>query len=141
MSKVMNECVDLFGIRLNHVMTASVFFHWFRLVFVGILELILCRICLLIKLISDLDRLISLHVGLLLKFALWSFNAMNASLAASASILLSSSRFLTIFFSFDIIYLRSCLALSCKTLLWWCLGADCMSGHLFGKNLSSCQQR
>ena len=87
------------------MMTASVFFHWFRLVFVSILELVLCRICLLIIPISDLDGLISLHVGLLLKFGLWSFNVMNPSLAASASILLSSLRFLAIFFSFDIILL------------------------------------
>ena len=62
--------LDLFRIGLNHVMPASVFFHWFRLVFVRILELILCRICLLIIPISDLDGLIGLHIGLLLKFGL-----------------------------------------------------------------------
>ena len=104
MTKVINECADLFGIRLNHVMTASMFSHWSRLVFVRILKLILCDIYLLIISISDLDGL-SLDVGLLLKFVLWSFNVMNASLAASASILLSSLTFLAIFFSFDIIFL------------------------------------
>ena len=37
--------------------------------------------------ISDLVGLINLHVGLLAKFGLWSFNVMNASLSAVLSTL------------------------------------------------------
>ena len=70
MSKVINEYDCLFGMLLNHVRTASVLFHWFRLVAAMILELILCRICLLMMPISDFVGLISLHVGLFLKFGL-----------------------------------------------------------------------
>ena len=57
----MNERVDLPGMLLNHLITASVFFHWFMLVDLTMLELILGRISLLIIPISDFDGFISLQ--------------------------------------------------------------------------------
>ena len=53
--------------------------------------------------IYDLDEFMSLHLGLLLKFGLWSFNVTNESFSANASILLSRSRFSAILPSSDII--------------------------------------
>ena len=84
-------------------MTDSVSFHWLKPVAAITLVLILWRIFLLIMPISDLDGFMSLHVGLLSKFGLWSFNVTNESFSANASILLSRSSFLAIFFSSDII--------------------------------------
>ena len=104
MSKQMNECADLLGMSLYHLMTESVFFHWFKLFDATTLELILWRIFLLMMPISDLDGLMSLHVhGLLLKLGLWSFSVTNESFSANASILLSRSRLFAIFCSSDII--------------------------------------
>ena len=53
--------------------------------------------------ISDFDGFISLQVGLLSKFGLWSFNVISASLFASESIRLSRPSFCAIFFSSEII--------------------------------------
>ena len=92
MSKQMNECADLLGMSLYHLMTEFVFFHWFKLFDATTLELILWRIFLLMMPISDLDGLMSLHVGLLLKLGLWSFSVTNESFSANTSILLSRSR-------------------------------------------------
>ena len=65
----------LSGRRLNHSITAAVFFHWLYLVSRRIWLLILSSIFLLITPISLLAGLISLHVGLVSKLALWSFRS------------------------------------------------------------------
>ena len=52
---------------------------------------------LLILLIFDLMGLISLHVGLLAKFGLYSFSVMNASLSAVMSTLSSIPSFVAMF--------------------------------------------
>ena len=65
-----------------------------------ILLLILSRVTLLILPISDLVGLISLQVGLLAKFGLWSFSVINASLLAVVSTLSSIPNFGAIFFVF-----------------------------------------
>ena len=73
------------------------FFHWLNLDALVILLLILSRVTLLILPISDLVGLISLQVGLLAKFGLWSFSVINASLLAVASTLSSIPSFVAIF--------------------------------------------
>ena len=65
MSKQINECNGLSGILLNYSMTTLVFFHWFRPVATTTLELILCKMILLMAPISDFAGFINLHVGLL----------------------------------------------------------------------------
>ena len=65
-----------------------------------ILLLILSRVTLLILPISDLVGLISLQVGLLAKFGLWSFNVIKVSLLAVVSSLSSMPNFVAIFFVF-----------------------------------------
>ena len=62
-----------------------------------ILLLILSRVTLLILPISDLVGLISLQVGLLAEFGLWSFSVINASLLAVVSTLSSIPNFGAIF--------------------------------------------
>ena len=99
MSKQMNECFALSGIPLYQSITESVFLHWFNLVVATTFLLILSRICLLMIPISDLDGFMSLHVGLLLKFGLWSFKVTNASFSAVDSILLAKLSCVAIFFS------------------------------------------
>ena len=65
-----------------------------------ILLLILSRVTLLILPFSDLVGLISLQVGLLAEFGLWSFSVINASLLAVVSTLSSIPNFGAIFFVF-----------------------------------------
>ena len=89
MSKQMNECFALSGIPLYQSITESVFLHWFNLVVATTFLLILSMICLLMIPISDLNGFMSLHVGLLLKFGLWSFKVTNASFSDVDSILLA----------------------------------------------------
>ena len=71
-----------------------------------ILLLILSRVTLLILPISDLVGLISLQVGLLAKFGLWSFSVINASLLAVVSTLSSIPNFVASFlvFCMDVSY-------------------------------------
>ena len=62
-----------------------------------ILLLNLLRISLLILPISDLVGLVSQQAGLLVKFGLWSFSAIKASLLAVVSTLSSIPSFVAIF--------------------------------------------
>ena len=75
-------------------------FHWLNLDALVFLLLILSRISLLTLPISDLLGLIRRQVGLLVKFGLWSFSVINASLLAVASTLSSIPSFVAIFFVF-----------------------------------------
>ena len=90
----------MFSIALNHSITEEEFFHWLNLDALVILLLILSRVTLLILPISDLVGLISLQVGLLAKFGLWSFSVINVSLLAVVSSLSSMPNFVAIFFVF-----------------------------------------
>ena len=85
-------------------MTESAFFHWFTLICSRTAAFILWRICLPINPISDLEGLISLHLGLLLKFGLWSLSVIKLSFVASESMRSSRSRLFAIFFSSAIIF-------------------------------------
>ena len=65
------------------------FLHWFNLVVATTFLFIFSRICLLMIPISNLDGFMGLHVGLLLKFGLWSFKVTTASFSAVDSIMLA----------------------------------------------------
>ena len=97
MSNTMKVCCVLLGILLNHSITDAEFFHWLTIVSDLISVLIRSRIFLLTRPISLFAGLINLHVGLLLKFSLWSFRVMNACFFAMVSNLSSISRSLAIF--------------------------------------------
>ena len=90
---MINACLLLSGIALNHSMALVVLFHRFTFVVLMILLLMPSKTCLLMIPISNLLGLISLQVGLLLKSGLWSFSVINGSLCADTSIRLSSSSF------------------------------------------------
>ena len=77
-----------------------VHFHRFTLVACVISWFIRSRMFLLMMPISDLHGLMSLQVGLLMKSGLWSFNVMNESLGAEASMRSASSSFSAIILSF-----------------------------------------
>ena len=87
----------MFSIALNHSITEVEFFHWLNLDALVILLLILSKVTWLILPISDLVGLVSLPVGLLAKFGLWSFSVINASLLAVVSTLSSIPNFVAIF--------------------------------------------
>ena len=69
------------------------FFHWLKLRVFVMLLLIRSRMPLLTLPISDFVGLISLQVGLFVKFGLWSLSVMNASLLAVVSTLSSIPNF------------------------------------------------
>ena len=124
----MNERVDLFGRLLNHDMTESVFFHWLTLICSRTAAFILWRICLLIIPTSDLEGLISLHVGLLLKFGLWSLSVIKLSFVASELMRFSFLLrlfvrlfFLRLFFYVLYIYIKTQDSDSCKNLSVSCV--------------------
>ena len=75
-------------------------FHWLNSDALVILLLILSRVTLLILPISDLVGLISLQVGFLAKFGLWSFSVINASLLAVVSTLSIDTQLRGDFFCF-----------------------------------------
>ena len=69
------------------------FFHWLKLRVFVMLLLIRSRMPLLTLPILDFVGLISLQVGLFVKFGLWSLSVMNASLLAVVSTLSSIPNF------------------------------------------------
>ena len=97
MSKQMKLWCCLFSMDLNHSITEAEFFHWLKLDALMILLLIRSTISLLILPISDLLGLISLLVGLLAKFGLWSFSVINAFLLAVVSTLSPIPSFVAFF--------------------------------------------
>ena len=107
MSKQIKLWWCLFSIILNHSITKVEFFYWLNLDVLVILLLILSRISLLILPISDLVGLISWQVGLLVKFGLWSFSVMIASLLAVVSTLSTIPSFIAIF------------CFLCRCLVWY----------------------
>ena len=74
------------GFALNHSMVSLVLFHRFTFVACVIPLFIRSRMFLPMMPISDLHGVISLQVGLFMKFCLWSFSVMNESLDAEVSI-------------------------------------------------------
>ena len=79
MSKTANLYLFLSGILKNHSITSLVSFHWLNLRQSLNWWFILSRMFLLIQPISFFAELISLTIGLFLKFGLWSFNVMKHS--------------------------------------------------------------
>ena len=73
MSRCKNLCNLLLLIFLNHLITLIVFFHSFALNLLTNSVFSWSNICLFIRPISFLDGFISLVVGWLVKFSLWSF--------------------------------------------------------------------
>ena len=69
MSNMVKVCRCLSGMFLNQSITEEEFFHWLSDVLFLTSVLILWSICLLIRPISLLAGLISLHVGLLAMIA------------------------------------------------------------------------
>ena len=74
----MNSILCFLSALLNHLITSSVFFHWFSSVAALTFVFMISRICLLILPISGFVGLISLHLGLFQKFGLWSLSVMKA---------------------------------------------------------------
>ena len=91
------------GMSLNHSMVSLVYFHRFTLVACVISWFIRSRMFLLMMPISNLHRLLSLQVGLLMKSGLWSFSVINESLGAEASMRSASSSFSAIILSLKVI--------------------------------------
>ena len=73
MSRCKNLCNLLLLIFLNHLITLIVFFHSFALNLLTNSVFSWSNICLFIRPISFLDGFMSLVVGWLVKFSLWSF--------------------------------------------------------------------
>ena len=92
-------CQLCFFIFLNQFITLFVFFHCFMFVLALTLRLIFSTICLFTLPNSGLHGLISLHVGLFLKFSLGSLSVTNASLWAVTFILSLSSSLSAMFLS------------------------------------------
>ena len=76
-SNAMNVFDFLFGIPSNHVITSCVFFQWLYFVLSFTTFTIFSNNCLLILPISGLQGFISRHVGLFLKFSLWSLRVIK----------------------------------------------------------------
>ena len=92
----MNVFDFLFGIPSNHVITSCVFFQWLYFVLSFTTLTIFSNNCLLILPISGLQGFISRHVGLFLKFSLWSLRVIKDSLSAVVLMRSAKSRFLAI---------------------------------------------
>ena len=143
----MNVFDFLFGIPSNHVITSCVFFQWLYFVLSFTTFTIFSNNCLLILPISGLQGFISRHVGLFLKFSLWSLRVIKDSLSAVVLMRSAKSRFLAICISVLIIsylplYLFSCnfyvpispIAVHSQQVLlysscWFCQ-LVCRGGHL-----------
>ena len=106
----MNVFDFLFGISSNHVITSCVFFQWLYFVLSFTTFTIFSNNCLLILPISGLQGFISRHVGLFLKFSLWSFRVIKDSLSAVVLMRSAKSRFLAICISALIILLIAALS-------------------------------
>ena len=87
MSNVINVCAFLFGVSLNHLMTSCENFQWLDFLFSLAFFTMFSRSCLLNFPISGLHGLISRHVGLFMKFSLWSLRVTKESLSAVVLIL------------------------------------------------------
>ena len=92
------------GSLLNHLITSSVFFHWFSFVAVLTFVFMFLRICLLILPLSGFVGLISLHVGLFRKFGLWSLSVMKVCFLSVMSILSSNSSFVAVALSAAVMF-------------------------------------
>ena len=86
------------------------FFQWLSFVLSFTTFTIFSNNCLLILRISGLQGFISRHVGLFLKFSLWSLRVIKDSLSAVVLMRSAKSRFLAIFISALIILLIAALS-------------------------------
>ena len=75
----MNVCDFLLGISPNHFITSCVLFQWLYFVLSFTTLTIFSNNFLLILPISGLQGFISRHVGLFLKFSLWSLRVIKDS--------------------------------------------------------------
>ena len=92
-SKDRNLHFSLLGKLLNHEITAVVLRHCCRSVDWRIEILTLSKMCLLTFPRFDLVGFMSLHLGLVEKFGLWSFKVINAGFSGNCSMRLSKLRF------------------------------------------------
>ena len=107
-------------------MTFEVLLHRFAFVTLIISLFMLSKICLLIIPISDFVGFMSLHLGLIMKSGLWSFNVMNASLLAE-----------TYIYIYIYIYIYTPVNKKTAILRYICLLFSHQKGRIGGMTISS----
>ena len=107
----MNVCDFFLGISSNRVITSCVFFQWLYFVLSFTTFTIFSSNCLLILPISGLQGFIIWHVGLFLKFSLWSLRVIKDSLSALVLMRSAKSSFLAICISALIIIIVNCCSI------------------------------
>ena len=124
MSNTTNLHKCLLRILLNQSITVSVFLHWFKPIASRMFLFAVSKIALLICPNSFFAGFMSLTVGLLLKFSLWSFRVIKLLFLPFIS-----NRFSTFSGFFSHQYWSAslcCYWFSCISRLWHCLSYDCI---------------
>ena len=135
MSNTTNLHKCLLRIPLNQSITVSVFLHWFKPTASRMFLFVVSKIALLIRPNSFFAGFMSLIVGLLLKFSLWSFRVIKLLFSPLTSNRFSISLFFKIFFPSTLICFLCCYWLFCISRLWCCLSYDRIPLLLIGKDL------
>ena len=105
MSNTTNLHKCLLRILLNQSITVSVFLHWFKPIASRMFLFVVSKIALLIRPNSFFAGFMSLTVGFLLKFSLWSFRVLKLLFSPFTSNRFSTSLFYKICFPSTLIYL------------------------------------
>ena len=135
MSNTTNSHKCLLRILLNQSITVSVFLHWFKPIASRMFLFAVSKIALLICPNSFFAGFMSLTVGLLLKFSLWSFRVIKLLLSPFISNRFSTSLFLKIFSHQYWSISLCCYWFSGVSRLWRCLSYDRIMLLLIGKGL------
>ena len=135
MSNTTNLHKCLLRIPLNQSSTVSVFLHWFRPIASRMLLFAASNIALLIRSNSFFAGFMSLTVGLLLKFSLWSFRVIKLLFSPFISNWFSTSLFFKICFPSILICFLCCYWFSSASRLWHCLSYDRIPLLLIDKGL------
>ena len=104
MSNTTNLHKCLLQIPLNQSITAFVFLHWFKPITSRMFLFVAPKIALLIRPNSFFAGFMSLNVGFLLKFSLWSFRVIKLLFSPFTSNRFSTSLFYKICFPSTLIY-------------------------------------
>ena len=140
MSNTTNLHKCLLQILLNQSITVSVFLHRFKPIASRMFLFAVSKIALLICPNSFFAGFMSLTVGLLLKFSLWSFRVIKLLLSPFISNRFSTSLSLKIFFP-SILICLCCYWFSCISRSWRCLSYDRILLLLIGKGLLFYRQK
>ena len=136
MSNTTNLRKCLLRIPLNQSITVSVFPHWFKPIASRMFLFFVSQIALLIRPNSFFAGFMSLTVGLLLKFSLWSFRVIKLLFSSFISNRFSTSLLFKICFpSILIWFFLCCYWLSWISRSWRCLSYDRIPLLLIGKCL------